>query len=160
MEKYIIKKMENNEIIISFNFNKTSTILSIVFSLSILTLIALKIRSGVIQNIWGSLIILILLLLYLTFNKYYEWTKNKYHKFNIQEENLFINDKFHCNLNKLQSVNIYNSINKFESGWIIYLKIFPDSSHDYIIKKRLGEKEAIEIADKISLFLNRKVIID
>jgi hypothetical protein len=57
-------------------------------------------------------------------------------------------------------VNIANIHGQYNRGWRVYLDIFPISSHDYIIKNKLNEKDAYEIAEKISLFLNRNIKID
>ena len=85
--------------------------------------------------------------------------QNRRHTITIKDEELYINNKFRCPLYKLKSINLCY-INSNNIGWMIYLDIFPDSSHDYIIKKRLHEKEARELAEIISLFLDRNIKIE
>jgi hypothetical protein len=159
MKEYNIEEINQEEIIISFLFDKTSTIISLLFSVSLIIVIFLKIKISVLIDIWGYLVILLILLLYLTFNKYYEWNKNKYHKLTIKEGNLFINDVFFCEISNIKSINISYSINQFESGWTIYLYRYSNSA-DYIIKKRLKEKDAHVIAGKLSGFLDKTVVVD
>lgn len=160
MKKYEILQNGNNEMIISFYFNKKSLIIPSIFLISFLAVIVTRIAPKQMLEIWGSLIIATLCILHLVFYDYFEWNKNKYHKINIKDDDLFINNVFHCKLYKLQSVNIAYANGKHNVGWMVYLNVFPNSSYDHIIKKRLKEKEAHEIAAEISLFLDRNIKIE
>jgi hypothetical protein len=159
MKKYEIQQNGNNEMIISFYFNKKSLIIPSIFLISFLAVVVTRIQPKQILEIWGSLLIATLCILYLILYDYFEWNKNKYHKINIKDDDLFINNVFHCKLYKLQSVNIAYANGKHNVGWMVYLNVFPNSSYDHTIKKRLKEKEAHEIAAKISLFLDRNIKI-
>lgn len=160
MKEYDIQQKGNNEIIISFMFDKTSTVASLLFSIVLIGIIFFKINYSVLLDIWGYIIILIILLCYLTFNKYFEWNKNKYHKLVIiDDDDLIINDILRLKLRQIKSVNISYNVNQFESGWTIYLQKYL-GSEDYIIKKRLKEKDAHSIAEKVAAFLNKELVID
>jgi hypothetical protein len=160
MKKYDIQQNGNNEIIIAFYFNKKTLIIPLIIFISTLALILFKIRPDVIADIFIALLLLISVLIYVLFEDYFEWNKNKYHKINIKDEDLYINNIFRSKLYKLKSVNIVNIHGQYNRGWRVYLDIFPISSQDYIIKNKLKEKDAHEIAEKISLFLNRNIKID
>lgn len=156
MKEYQIENREN-EMILTFVFDKSSTVISGVFSIVIVLIIFFKIKLDIILDIWGYILTFIALLLYLTFNKYLEWKKNRIQNFKIADENLIINDNFYSKLNNIQTINISYSVNQFESGWTIYLKNF---SKEYVIKKRLKENDAIEITNKLADFLGKSIIRD
>ena len=143
--------------ILTFAFDKSSTIISGVFSIIIVLIVCFKIQLNILLNIWGYVLILIALLLYLTFNKYLEWKKNRIQHLKIVDENLIINDNFYSKLNDIKNINISYSANQFESGWTIYLKNF---SKEYAIKKRLKESDALEITNKLADFLGKRIIRD
>ncbi|UUC46499.1 hypothetical protein [Flavobacterium cerinum] len=159
MKEYNIEEIDREEIIISFLFDKTSTVISFLFSILLIALIFLKIKASVLIDKWGYIVILFILLLYLTFNKYYEWNKNKYHKLTIKEEDLYINNRFYCTISNIKSINISYSVNQFESGWTVYLYRYLNS-RDYIIKRRLKEKDAYIIAEKLADFLGKTIVKD
>ncbi|MEN2488435.1 hypothetical protein AAYQ05_11610 [Flavobacterium sp. B11] len=160
MEKYEILQNGDNEMTISFYFNKKSLIVPWIIFFSILLLIISKLKPDLIAETFISIIIAMPALTYVLFNDYFEWYKNKFHVFSIRDEDLYINNKLHCKLYKLQSVNVVYLNEKYSLGWKVYLDVFPISSNDYIIKKQLKEKDAYEIAEKISIFLNRNVKIE
>ncbi|WP_343589884.1 hypothetical protein [Flavobacterium sp.] len=160
MKKYEIRQNGDNEMTISFYFNKKSLIVPWIIFFSILLLIVSKLNPDLIAETFISIIIAMSALTYVLFNDYFEWYKNKFHVFSIRDEDLYINNKFHCKLYKLQSVNVVYLNGKYSLGWKVYLDVFPISSNDYIIKKHLLEKDAHEIAEKISIFLNRNVKIE
>ncbi|MCU4190136.1 hypothetical protein M9Q43_13315 [Flavobacterium sp. HXWNR29] len=154
MKEYHIEK-KLNKIIIKFTFDKTSTIFSGIFSIVLIFILFYNIKTNRIFDIWGYILILILILFYLTFNKYFEWQKNHTKKLEIIEDDLIINDTFYCKLNNIQTINISYNVNQFESGWTVYLNNF---SKEYIIKKRLKENDAIEIANELASFLKKNVL--
>lgn len=156
MREYQIENTEN-KMMLTFNFDKSSTLLSGVFSVIIIFTIFFKIKPNRIFDVWGYILILIIILLYLTFNKYLEWKKHKTQKLEIIDDTLIINDNLYSKLSNIHSVNISYSVNQFESGWTIYLKNF---SKEYIIKKRMKENDALEIANKLAAFLNKSVLRD
>lgn len=159
MKEYEIRVINDKEIIINFFFDRKSTVFSFLFSVIIFTFLIFKIKLDVLIDIWIYLIILFILLMYLTFNKFYEWNKNKSHKLTINKADLFINNKFFCKISNIESVNIAYSINQFESGWKVYLSRYLNS-HDYIIKRRLTEKDALIIAEKLSFFFDKPIVRD
>ncbi|MFD1605839.1 hypothetical protein ACFSJW_04485 [Flavobacterium artemisiae] len=156
MKNYNIQQNSDKEMIISFDLIKSSLIFPILFIVSMLIIALTQINLQTLQSKWLSLTVCIIIVGCIVFKDHFEWYKNKYHVITIKDEDLYINNKFHCPLYKLKSVNICY-INKHNIGWMVYLDIFPDSSHDYTIKKRLQEKEAQELAETVSLFLDRKV---
>ncbi|AEW86788.1 hypothetical protein BZL53_14500 [Flavobacterium columnare] len=159
MKEYEIKETNNKEIIIKFLFDSSSTIISFVFSVFLFVFLFFKIRLVVLGDIWIYLIILFVLLMYLTFNKFYEWNRDKYHKLTIKGGGLLINDKFFCDISNIKSINISYSVNQFESGWTVYLNRYLNSQ-SYIIKRRLTEKDALIIAEKLSSFFDKPLIMD
>lgn len=159
MKEYTITENHEKEIVFSFIFDKTSTFASGLFSLMLFGVIFFKIDYETFVSVWGYIIILICLLFYLTFNKYFEWKKNKLTKLMLDNDNVIINDKFYSKIELIKSVNIAYSVNKFELGWTVYIKKHREIDN-YIIKKRLKEEDAQEIAEKLSTFLNKNVVID
>jgi hypothetical protein len=160
MKEYDIQERGNKEFIVLFFFDKTSTVISSLFSILLLVVLFFKIKSSVIQNVWGYIVILIVLLFYLSFNKYIEWNRNKYNKLSIDSyDSLIINDKFYCKIEQIKSVNISYSVNQFESGWAIAIKRYL-GSEEYVIKKRLKEEDAHIIAERIAAFLNKKIVVE
>lgn len=95
----------------------------------------------------------------MTFNKYFEWKKNRFSKLFLDNEDVLINDVFYAKKQQIKSVNIIYNLNKFESGWTIYLKRHVESQN-YIVKKRLKEEDAHIIANKIAIFLDKQIFID
>ncbi|MCV2486913.1 hypothetical protein OD917_18425 [Flavobacterium sp. SH_e] len=160
MEKYEILQNGDNEMTISFYFNKKSLIIPWIIFFSILLLIVSRLNPELLAETIISIIIAMSAITYVLFNDYFEWYRNKFHVLSIRDEDLYINNKFHCKLYKLQSVNVIYLRGKYSLGWMVYLDVFPISSNDYIIKKQLLEKDAHEIAEKISIFLNRNVKIE
>lgn len=159
MKEYIIKQDNKNEIALTFSFDKMSMVVSTLFSLILLGLIFFKIKFEVIKNIWGYLIILISMLFYLSFNKYFEWKKNRSTTIVLENDDIIINDQFYSKNEQIKSVNIVYSLNKFELGWTVYLKKHKEIEN-YIIKKRLRKEDAEEIASKISTFLDKDLVTD
>jgi hypothetical protein len=159
MKSYNIQQNGGKEMIVSFDLNKSSLIFPILFTSSIIFIVFTQISIQTFQSKWLSLTVSLIIIGCILFKDYFEWHKNKSHVITIKDENLYLNNKFRCQLYKLKSVNVCY-INSFNTGWMVYLDIFPDSSHDYIIKKRLQEKEARELAETISLFLDRNIKIE
>lgn len=160
MEKYEILQNGDNEMTISFYFNKKSLIVPSIIFISTFVFIFSLLNPEVLADTFIAIIILILVSVYILFNNYLEWYRNKLHVLSIRNEDLYINNKFHCKLYKLQSINVVYLNEKYSLGWKVYLDVFPISSNDYIIKKQLLEKDAHEIAEKISIFLDRNVKIE
>jgi hypothetical protein len=159
MKEYIIKENGSQEIILIFLFDKTSTIISILFSIVLFGVIFFNIDLDTFKRIWIALILLFCVLFYLTSNQYFEWRRNRYSKLFIEDENVIINDKFYSAKHQIKSVNIVYSVNKYELGWTVYIKKHRESEN-YIIKKRLKEEDAKFIADKLGIFLDRNTIVD
>ncbi|WP_343697615.1 hypothetical protein [Flavobacterium sp.] len=159
MKQYSIKQNGNSEITVSFDLNKSSLIFPVLFTSSIAIIVLTQINIQTLQNQWLSLLFSWVVIGCIVFKDYFEWYKNRNHVITIKDEDLYINNKFRCQLYKLKSVNICY-INSYNLGWMVYLDIFPDSSHDYTIKQRLHEKEANEVAKAISIFLNRNIKIE
>ncbi|MFD2939101.1 hypothetical protein [Flavobacterium notoginsengisoli] len=160
MEKYEILQNGDNEMTISFYFNKKALIVPLIIFFSILLLIFSQLKPELLVETSISIIIATSALAYMLFNDYFEWYRTKFHILSIRNEDLYINNKFHCKLYKLQSVNVTYLRGKYSLGWKVYLDVFPISSNDYIIKKQLLEKDAHEIAEKISIFLDRNVKVE
>ncbi|MEN0008363.1 hypothetical protein [Flavobacterium nitrogenifigens] len=160
MEKYEILQNGDNEMTISFYFNKKSLIVPSIIFISTFVFIFSLLKPEVLADTFIAIIILMLVSLFILFNNYFEWYRNKLHVLSIRNEDLYINNKFHCKLYKLQSINVVYLNEKYSLGWKVYLDVFPISSNDYIIKKQLLEKDAHEIAEKISIFLDRNVKIE
>ena len=96
--------------------------------------------------------------MYISLNGWFEWRMNRFHKLSI-EEDLIINNNFYCKVWNIKSINISYNVNQFESGWTIYLHRHLNYSN-YIIKKRLREKDAYIIAEKLSTFLQKPIVKD
>ena len=69
------------------------------------------------------------------------------------EENLYINRELFLSKYQVKNIFIEYCTNSYESGWTIYLENF-SGKKKHIIKKQLTEKDANEIANIISKFLN------
>ncbi len=160
MKKYEIQQNGDNEMIIAFYFNKKSLIIPSIIWVSFLILIIFITTPEKFLDILFSLILFLLFFGYLLFEDYFEWHKHKYHILSVRNEDLYINNVFHCKLYKLQTINIMYLNTRHSKGWMVYLDVFPISSNDYIIKKRLREKEAHGIAEKISIFLDRNIKVE
>ncbi|MHC0444616.1 hypothetical protein ACWA1F_04360 [Flavobacterium sp. 3-218] len=160
MEKHEIAQNGDSEMTISFYFNKKSLIVPSIIFISTFLLIFILLKPETLANTFTAIIMLMLVSVFILFNDYFEWYKNKLHILSIRNEDLYINNNFHCKLFKLQSVNVAYINAKYSLGWMVYLDVFPISSNDYVIKKHLKEKEAHEIAERISIFLNRNIKIE
>lgn len=158
MKDYKINEKGSNCLEFSFIFDKSYTLMSSAVSLIFILFIIIKIG---INNFTDFFFItgLAFTLSYISLNSWFEWNKNKYHKFSKEEEDLIINSKMYCKTDNILSVNISYNINQFESGWKVYLHGYLKST-EYVVKERLEENDAHIIAGKLSSFLNKPIVID
>lgn len=149
-------KIENtkDKLIINFYYDYNRLVLPSFISLIILGMLiyAMQFLAFNITNIVCYLII-ILIMSYITFNSYFEWKKNKLNELKVLEENLYINQELFLPKYQVKNIFIEYCTNHYESGWTIYLENFLGNKK-HIIKKQLTEKDAIDIANIISEFLN------
>lgn len=102
MEKYEILQNGDNEMTISFYFNKKSLIVPSIIFISTFLLIFTLLKPETLANTFIAIIMLMLVSAFILFNDYFEWHRNKFHILSIKDEDLCINNKFHCKLFKLQ----------------------------------------------------------
>lgn len=157
MNKYYINRT-STEFEISFEFNKTYTIISSVISLLLFLIVFVKVNIDYFIG-YFYLTGFFIALIYISLNGWFEWRKHKFHKLSILDEDLMINNDFYCKIWNIKSVNISYNVNQLESGWTIYLHRYLNYSN-YIIKKRLREKDAYIIAEELSSFLDKPIVKD
>lgn len=153
MKEYKIENAEN-KLIINFYFDTSRLVLPAFVSaiLSGMLIYALKFVELTVTNI-VSYIVLITIMFYITFNSYFEWKRNRLHLLEIIDEELFINSILFVPTYQIKHVYLEYCTNHYESGWTIYLGNYLGNRKN-TIKKQLTERDANEIAKKISDFLN------
>ena len=153
MTEYKIEKTKD-KLIINFYYDYNRLVLPSFISLILLSILIYATQFLVfnITNIIYFLVI-ILIMSYITFNSYFEWKKNKLNELELLEENLYINRELFLPKYQVKNIFIEYCTNSYESGWTIYLENF-SGKKKHIIKKQLTEKDANEIANIISEFLN------
>ena len=156
MTEYKIEKAKD-KLIINFYYDYNRLTLPSFISLIILSMLIYAMQFLVfnLTNIVCYLII-ILIMSYITFNSYFEWKKNKLKELEILEEKLYVNRELFLLKYQVKNIFIEYCNNHYESGWTIYLENYLGNKK-HIIKEQLSEKDANDIANVISEFLNISV---
>lgn len=153
MTEYSTEKTKN-KLIISFYYDYHRLVLPSFISLVIFGMLiyAIQFLELNITNVVYSLII-ILIILYVNFNSYFEWRKNRQSELEILDEKLYINRKLFLQKNHVKNIFIEYCSSRYETGWRIYLENYLGNKR-HTIKEQLSEKDAKDIANIISEFLN------
>ncbi len=154
--KYKIKE-NKSDLELEFYFDKTKTILYVFVSIVIVLLIIFNLKTSIMNN-FGKISITIMILMYLSLVDLFEWFKHKKHIFKLEENKLYINDKYIIEKDRIYAVFIEYINSQIEGGWRIYLDNFMGNNR-YMIKERLSKEDAIDIACQINKILSKKIIL-
>lgn len=157
MKYNLIENTKGKKISLEFYFNKTRTLIYLLISCIIIILILINLKTSIKNNI-GSILITILLLFYFSLIDFYEWFNHKKHIIEIIDNEVFINNKFVINKDRIDSIFVEYINSQIEGGWRIYIDNFIENNR-YIIKERLSKSEAIEIAYFINRVFNKRIML-